>query len=344
MRAKLLLSIFILCNSILKGNNNEYLKLNYACSSLHPGFDKVIVIDKREGKQMLGLVQLGGMNRMEQLKFQGSFTDSLAKFFLNSDTLPENGRELVIVLYEIFASEKNDAVSESGRLKFSFRLFENIQPLKYEEILKVDSVYTVQAGDATKKLLRSVSERLCEISASVSEKKNIKFNSVASYSIDELYMLDSLEKLSIPIYNTETFNEGVFMDYEHFKNNNPDSSDISFDTTANGKILVYKWDEIKKKKIKLKIGSFYAACDGKTIVKSTSLGLYNLEKIGFDFYYNGKTSFFTSANNAVFLGLMFGLTGFALASAVNNQEQLFHLKINYLSGHSIPISLPKYQK
>lgn len=335
--------LFLIFGNFAKGNNNEFLKFNYNCSNSHSGFDKVNIIDKRAAKQLLGLVQLGGFNRMEQLKFQGSFTDSLAKYFLNADTSIKNGRELTIILYEFFASEKADAMSETGRLKFSLRFFENLQPSKFEEVLMVDSVYLIQGGDATKKLLRSISERLCEISAIVSKNKYRHNDSLPTYSHDDLFLLDSLEKLKLPIYNTENFNEGVFIDYQHFKNNITDNSKITFDTTVNGKMLVYRWDEIKKKKIKLKIGSFYAACDGKTIVKSTSIGLYNLEKIGFDFFYNGKTSFFSTANNAALMGVMFGLTGLALSSAMNNQEQLFHLKINYLSGHSIPISLPKYQ-
>lgn len=49
-------------------------------------------------------------------------------------------------------------------------------------------------------------------------------------------------------------------------------------------------------------------------------------------------------NNAYVMYAMFGITGAIIANSVNNSnEQLFRLKLNYLTGHSIPLSLPKYQ-
>lgn len=338
--------LFFTCFAIihLSKGGNDFLKLDHSCSSLHSGFSKVNVIDNRAGKQLLGLVQLGGFNRMEQVKFDGSFPDSLATFFLAGDSTKSNGRELTIILYELFVSEKTGGMSETGRFKLSMRLFEKVQSSGFQETLMVDSVYRIQASDATKKLLRLVSEELCEIATIVSEKKPESDLNLPKYSIEELYTLDSLEKLKIPIYNTDNFTPGIFIDYDHFKNNNSDHSTISYDTTVNGKINVYKWDEVKQKKVKLKVGSFYAASDGKNIIKSTSVGFYNLEKIGFDFYYTGKTSFYNSMNNAYMMYAMFGITGAIIANSVNNtNEQLFRLKLNYLTGHSIPLSLPKYE-
>lgn len=287
------LFLFLICflmKSISQGGN-DFLKLNHSCRSLHSGFDKVNVIDNRAGKQLLGLVQLGGFNRMEQVKFDGSFPDSLATFFLSGDSTKSTGRELTIILYELFVSEKTGGMSETGRFKLSMRLFEKVQSSVFQETLMIDSVYRIQATDATKKLLHLVSEELCEIAGIVSEKKTEADLNLPKYSLEELHSLDSLEKLKIPIYNTDSFTPGIYIDYDHFKNNNSDHSTISYDTTFNGKINVYKWDEIKQKKVKLKVGSFYAASDGKNIIKSTSVGFYNLEKIGFDFYYTGKLLF-----------------------------------------------------
>jgi hypothetical protein len=313
----------------------EKLQLSYNCLTNKPGFTKVDVIDKRLNNQTLGFIQLGALNRVIPLEFPGSLTDSIAKYFLEEDINKQ--RELTILLYELYVSERTDGLTETGRLKLSMRLFAKEYQEKYTEILSVDSIYMITSSmDVTKRLLTSISTHLCEISSIAKEIDSIENQNAIYYSMEELQTLDSLEKLQIPMYNATNYNSGIFMNYEQFKNNTPDSSMIIIDTRESKKIKVFKYTNGKKKKLDCK--TVYAVSDGNTLLKATSIGFYKLQKVDNDFYYTGQTSF-SNANSVAMYGLAFGLVGVAIASNVHKPgNELYRFRINYLKGNSIPLS------
>lgn len=338
MKKKISLSILFLLFSGSLFAGNDYLKLNYDCKPAKGGFDHVKVIDKRLNNQLLGLVLVGGFDKTKELKFEGSLTDSLAQFFTRTDTTKTEGRNLTIMLYELFASEKLEGIGSLGRVKFSFRFFVDNNDGMYRELALVDTVYIFNAMDATKKLIRSVSEHMCEVAEYVSALE-LPSKEKLAYSSSQFDVLDSLEKLQIPIYNTTKYKRGLFSDYEHFKNNDPDGTLIEIDTTEMDRIKVYKVDTVKGKRIHVTHWKFYAASDGVSLVKATTKGIYLLEKIGSDFYYDGETSFYSKVGgDAIAMGLMFGMVG---VLAAPSKTSAFHLRINYFSGHSIPIGISK---
>ncbi len=316
----------------------EYLHLNYSLKPVHSPFTSVIVIDKRESDQLLGFVQKGAFNKVTPIKFNGNLCDSLSAFF----TSDENGipyRSLVILFYELFLNEKTGGLSESGRMQLAMRLFSNDETGKFRELYTIDSVINVNAMDVTKKLLNSFSEQLGKIASHISENPVNFLPNAPGYFIDEFTQIDSLEKLRIPIYNTDQFKPGLYVDYDHFKRNEPDTSYITLDTTELN-VKVYQWDSKRKKKYRIDYATVYAACDGNTMVKATKVGFYIMNKIGFDFYFRGQTSFSIASNNNSGLAaatLAFGLIGYAIVSGMNKSESIFQYKINYRKGNSIPL-------
>jgi hypothetical protein len=334
MKKKTSLSILFLlfAGSLLAGN--DYLKLNYDCKPAKGGFDNVKVIDKRLNNQLLGVVLVGGFDKTKELKFEGSLTDSIAQFFNRADTTKSTGHNLTIMLYELFASEKTEGIGSLGRIKFSFRFFVDNNDGMYRELALVDTVYIFNAMDATKKLIRSVSEHMCELAEYVSALE-LPSKEKLAYSYGQFEVLDSLEKLQIPIYNTTKYKRGLFSDYEHFKNNDPDGTLIAIDTTDLDRVKVYEVDTVKGKRTHITHWKFYAASDGVTLVKATTKGIYLLKKIDSDFYYDGETAFYSKVGGeGVAMALMFGMAG---ALATPSRTSAFHLRINYFSGHSIPI-------
>lgn len=191
--------------------------------------------------------------------------------------------------------------------------------------------------DVTKKLLRSVSEHLCEIAAMARETQTGKQENKLLYSFTDLQSLDSLEKLSIPIFNTMKYNAGLFTGYSNFKNNTPDSSIITIDSSNLKNIKVYRWDAEKGKNKKIDCKTVYAVSDGNILLKATKIGFYKMEKVDNDFYYVGQTSF-SNANNVAMWGAAFGLVGGAIASGAERNSGQFRFKINYMEGNSIPIA------
>lgn len=335
MKRHILTCIGLLLLTIMCFGQREKLQLSYNCLTNKRGFTKVDVIDKRISNQTLGFIQLGAFNRVIPLEFPGSLPDSIAKYFLEEDNNKQ--RELTILLYELYVSEKTEVFTETGRLKLSMRLFAKEYQEKYTEILSIDSIYMINSSaDVTTRLLHSISTHLCEISTMAKEIDSFENPNGISYSMEELQSLDSLEKMQIPMYNVTKYNSGIFMNYEQFKNNTPDSSMIKIDTRESKKIKVFKYTNGKKKKLDCK--TVYAVSDGNTLLKATSIGFYKLQKVGDDFYYTGQTSF-SYANNVAMGSLAFGLIGVAIASNVQKPgNELYRFRINYLKGNSIPLS------
>lgn len=315
---------------------DEYLQLTFPCKTGGPSFSKVHVIDARPANQTMGFVQVGAFNRIAEVKYKGNFNDSLARYFLADSNSVKSRGELVLILYELFLSEKTEYMSETGRLKLTMRLFAGNESEKFHEVISVDTVYTFDAFDATKKLLRSVSEWMCSISADLREGKTLSAENNPSYALKELQVLDSLEKLKLPVYTAAAVNAGIFYTYDQFKMNAPDTVPVFIDTTNPGNIKAYEWNKKRTKKSRLEYANVYAISDGHTTVKATTFGLYVLEKKNNDFYFTGQTSF-TNMNNAAMWGVMFGAIGAAIAENTVSSH-LFRFKINYLKGNSIPIS------
>lgn len=334
----IIVSIFLTITALFSFGQSENLEFSYNCSKSHPNFTRVNVIDKRISNQTLGFVQVGVFRRIAQVVFQGNLADSLANYFLEKDTIGKTQNELTFMLYELYLSEETDASGETGRLKLSMRLFSKENDEKYSEILSIDSVYTFDALDVTRKLLRSVSQHMCEISAKASEMNLTKPGNTVRYSFSELQSLDSLEKLRIPIYNVDKFNAGIFKTYERFKINTPDSSIITIDESNPKKIKVFKWNGKRKKRVDCR--DVYAVSDGNSLFKATAIGFYKLQKINNDFYYVGQTSF-SNSNNVAEMAFTFGLVGAAIASGAERNTGLFRFRISYLKGNSIPVSKAK---
>lgn len=331
------MSLLFALISVTSFAQDEYLQLPVNCTFTTPGFNKVNIIDKRISNQTLGFVQVGALNRIARVAFRGSLTEAVSKYFLALDTSGSTQRELTILLYEIYLSERTEGLSETGRLQHSMRLFAGDNQGKYAEIANIDSVYTFNSMDVTKKLLRSVSEHLCEIAALARETPAGKQENKLLYSFADLQVLDSLEKLSLPIFNATKYNAGIFSGYTDFKNNTPDSAVITIDSSNLKDIKVYRWDAEKGKNKKIDCKTVYAVSDGNVLLKATKIGFYKLEKVDNDFYYVGQTSF-SNANNVAVWGAAFGLAGAAIASGAERNSGRFRFKINYMEGNSIPIA------
>jgi len=312
------------------------------CETVKSVFTKVHVINNLEDEQLLGFVQKGAFNKRQEIRYdgKGSIADAVAKFFISTEPSSlERPQELVLVLNELFMSETTGDFSETGRLKLSLRLFSELHG-KYSELFALDSIYTYKGLDVTKKLLGSMNEELCVIvNKAVIAQRDLNTGTV-QYSMEELYKLDSLEKLTIPFYSTSTPAMGIYKDYKSLKLNTPDSSKIVVDASDLRKIKVFKIYK-KGRKIKLESEGMYAVSDGKNLYKATAKNFYEIRKEGMDFYYDRPASIAESNSAGVLAaGAAFGLMGSLIMSgASGNRVNWYKFKINYRRGNSIPISV-----
>lgn len=340
----LLLNIFsIFCFSQEKKEKKVYFNLNYDCLQNESPFTKVQVLDKRESGQFLGFIQSGLFNRIVEVDYTGSIIDGISKFFLAKDVAEKKPQEAVLILSEFYLNQYSTDTREKGRFKLLLRLFTKTDQNRYREIVQIDSAYVCEGIDATDKLFRSITEQLCGIAKNAFVQQVHQNDSLPSYTFEELSYVDSLEKMKIPIYTAEKINAGIFTTYEQFKQNKPDTATITIDTSDASKTEVYYWHVKKEKNKKIDNLKVYAICDGKTLMKATSIGFYQMQRHGLDFYYVGQTSFSNSFNRnslssvnktqGAFIAL---LTGLITSSSKTDQAFLF--KTNYLKGNSIVLA------
>lgn len=318
------------------------LVLSNKCAKGISSFTKVNGIDHRLTNKTLGFVQTGMFNVNSPVNFKGNFMEGFCNFFQSKEVSPTTENEIAIILYDLSLSEKAEEMWDVGSIKLTMRIFKKFEENKYEELYSIDSVYRMKwSTDLTKKLLKSVSEHLCEVAVELEKVDNLHTRNRTAYTFDELQILDSLERMKIPIYITDNFKSGIYYDYNQFKNNSPDTTTIYIDSIHVDKIRVMVWSEEKGKNVELDNKTVYAVCDGNFLLKATRMGFYELKREGLDFYFFGQIEpKYSNKSNRVspVIGSGGGIgVGIGVALISNPIPLLNNFKINYRTGNPIQV-------
>ena len=348
----LIISILFFFKLNISKAQETTLVLSNKCAKGISSFTKVNGIDRRLTKKTLGFVQTGIFNVNTPVNFKGNFIEGFCNFFQSKEVGPITDNEISIILYDLSLSEKAEEMWDVGSLKLTMRIFKKFEENKYEELYSIDSVYRMKSStDLTKKLLKSVSEHLCEVAVELKKYDNLQTRNGASYTFEELQILDSVERMKIPIYITDNFKPGIYYDYNQFKNNSPDTTTIYIDSIHTDKIRVMVWSEEKGKNVELDSKTVYAVCDGNFLLKATKMGFYELKREGLDFCFFGQIApkYLTKGNNVspIIGPLIGGGVGVGVGVAVslfmpsNQIPILNNYKINYRTGNPIQVDKDK---
>jgi hypothetical protein len=296
----------------------------------------------RTKNQTFGFVQKTLLNQLAYVDYKGNFTDSIAKFFKTDDSINIPKKELTILIYEFYLSEKTERLKETGRLKISMRFFVNNNENNFKEALFIDSIYEFNSLDVTKKLFESANIHLHEIRNQIIDLgiKNSFEKKPNSYSYNDLLKLDSIEKINIPIYGDVKIKSGIFYSYAQFQKNTPDSASLIIDMKDLKNIKILEYDYEKEENVEISTKNIYAIAIKDTLLKATSVGFYRLYKENNEYYYVGKTSYTPVRDKAEISAgyILFGLVGAVIAQSTQKNRNFFVLKIGYLKGNSIPLS------
>lgn len=345
---KYLLIVFLLNTNISQAQESTFV-LSNKCAKGISTFTKANVIDRRATNKTFGFVQTGIFNVNSPVHFKGNFTESLSNFFQSKEVSPTIDNEISIILYDLSLSEKAEEMWDVGSFKLTMRIFKKFEGNKYEELYSIDSVYRMKSStDLTKKLLKSVSEHLCEVAVELKKYDNLHTRNGTSYTFEELQILDSLERMKIPMFVTNNFKPGIYYDYSQFKNNSPDTTTIYIDSIQTDKIRVMVWSKEQGKNVELDSKTVYAVCDGNFLLKATRMGFYDLKREGLDFYFFGQTDpkYLNSGNNVnPIIGSGVGGGGIGIGvriiSPSNQVPLLNNFKINYRTGNPIQVDKDK---
>ena len=278
----------------------------------------------------MGIIQKGAFNRKAFLKTPVPLKKQIQEVFKSMiETNSESTRELVLNIRDFKFAEVTESFSETGYCYFRADLFAK-KDSAFQKIDSVDAVYEVNAMDVTKKNIKNGSSKLIEFLTS-----NIKFSkSGSNYSYNDILNIVSLEKRKIPAYNTTTYIDGIYPQYDNFKAMMPSST--LFELTRNKKGKITKLERIQTNGAKFEVNpaDVYCVIEKGKIYITSAYGFYPVEFRNDDFYFVGKAKVTAKTGNVVLASAFFGIIGGLIASDASAQ---FEMKIDHLNGANIQI-------
>ena len=296
-------------------------------------------IDGRKDTSNMGIVQLGAFNRKAWVRPAKPLdTQFLSVFNQLIDSTAKEG-EFVFLLRQLSFAEVTKAMSEKGYCYLRATVFAKA-PEGYLPINTIDTVILIKAMDVTRAMFRNGSKTINEF---------IGHNLVQPlagnarlYSQADIIALDSVEKRSLPVYNTEAYTEGVYKSFAAFTQQQPDITNAEIEVNKTSLPETVRIMNEKGKKEKIKSKELYALVyQGKPYI-ATEFGYYPLEKKMDDFYFTGKTKVSANSGDIMAASLFFGIIGGLLASAP--VEAVFEMKIDHVGGGFIRLKeIPQVQ-
>jgi hypothetical protein len=153
------------------------------------------------------------------------------------------------------------------------------------------------------------------------------------YTLHELMHLDSIEKRSIPVYNTSTYKDGAYTTFGSFMNQVPDKEATV--TIKEGNISRVQVPGEDGKPVKIRSKDLYAVVHNGEPYIATDFGFYPLQKRDDDFYFVGKAKVNANTGDVLVASMFFGIIGGLIAS---NADATFEMKIDHTNGGFIRLN------
>lgn len=292
-------------------------------------YHHIDVIDSREFKGNLGVIQVGALNAKAQVIPEIPLEKQLQQQLGLLAPGSTGDGTLVLLIKKFAVAELTGMMSESGFFDFRAELFVKDQSNSYQKLAAIDTSHVNKGMDVTKGLLRHASQIVTDF---LKDNLNKLPSDTMRYSIAQINDFENIEKAKTPLYRDEVLKDGMYSDYTHFKNQIPDgeatvkNQDMAkgfYATDANGKL----------KRIKAK--SCYAVVVNGLAYISSENNFYPLFMDGHDFFFQGPVRVTASATNVVMATMLLGVFGAALAS---NATENYLNKIDFYDGSFIKIS------
>jgi hypothetical protein len=305
-------------------------ELEIKSKNLKSNFNKITVLDSRMDTTNVGVIQKGAFNRKAFLKAKTPLKNQIENAFKALIQPEAKEGELVLNLRDYKFTEITEAFSETGYCYLRADLFAKRDSV-YRKIDFIDFVFEVGAMDVTKKNIRNGSEKLVQFIES--NLMSLRADGDA-YTFEEIKNLSTIEKRKIPVYNTTTYADGIYKDYESFKNQVPSSKE--YKATRNKKGAITKLEAVSNG-VTFKVDTNFIYCltdQGKIYLIQNDL-FVPVEFKEDDFYFKGRAKVSAKTGNVVLASAFFGIIGGVLASSATSE---FIMKIDHQNGATVQVS------
>lgn len=295
-------------------------------NSLYSGIQ---FLDSRQDSSSMGFVQKGIMNNYHlvttDIPLQKQIQDMLDRVIDST----AGSRQLLFQLRHFSFSEVAKPLSEKGYCYFRAILWV-INGDKYQLLSRIDTGIVVQGAEASFKLFDKSNELVVSFL-----KNNLTLTPEPennSYSLLEVKNIDILEKRKLPVYRVSVYKDGLYRNYESFKNQIPDLEAIfEMDDKQIHKVKVIdstgKQKDIDRKRI-------YAVVREGIAYIANEYGYYELKKVKSDFFFIGTSKMSYTAGESFSLWYHYGLVGLM---AAREKVGSWQFKLDHLNGAFIPI-------
>ena len=317
---------FNITNNKIKVNNSLY--------------KHIVVIDERTDTNSLGHLfleaRLGDNNdRLFEIKNKISFDKQIKELFNNAVNEAAISDTIVLQVRNVFFNELfvNFNWASYFHLRFNtYRKNNNI----YYPISTVDTTINFNL------VFRYNKRRLFRKARKVFKQKILSTFSIYSdtnvaYNEYEISRIDSIEKSAMPLYTNPTLNDGIYLNYESFKNQQPDNF-FYVNISEKGEIKeLYEKDLEANLKI-IKVKKIYALVwNGRPFISNLKK-LTPLTKMGNNYFFTDKI--FLSTNDAEFqhgfnVASKKVINFINLKSLFSSNKRIILVQLDHLNGNFI---------
>ena len=296
-------------------------------------YNRIQLLDLREDTTNLGIVQTGGFNRKETLIANPALRKQL-RIILGelTDSATAQSGELLLRLQHFRFSEITGGYSQSGFCQLGAELLAK-NGTGYQLLDTLNTNVTIdKASDVTDKILKAGGDRLTAFIA-----KNLTRTAGGrSYSYAEVQKLDSFRKRNLPVYNTNTYTNGLYRSYDAFVAQRPDAQ-ISADLKGDKLRRVWEVTPEGEREEKPNPAKIYGVVFEGIPYIATEFGYYPLRKVKDDFIFEGHMRL-GSDEMAQNMSVAFGLAGYLLTKAATGKtSDTYEMKIDFRSGRPVPL-------
>jgi hypothetical protein len=261
----------------------------------------------------LGYLQKGLMNIRAEAIPENELTKFLQKYFdlQYKDLYKKSGSHLVIMVKDMRVNETTYFSSEFAFGKLVADAWISEDQLHYKKIASVDTVLGFKGySDVTSLHGENLARGFYYLVLTALENKAAgRFLAENSLTQSEI-LNQQLSRFNVPVITDNSYNPGLFMNFEEFRENKPSIREYEIVTSGKDKVMI----SVKGEKI-----NPWGLCKDGELYKFYEDALLPIEKKGNGFIISNYLEKASRRNGAVFMASLFGgAIGGALASSSAN--------------------------
>jgi len=287
-------------------------------------YNKIVLVESREDSTQMGILQTGAFNRKATVVTKTPLATQLNTLMAALVDGKAKDGEMVFQLRQLSFAEVTGSMSEKGYFFFRAQLYSKIGQ-GYYKLASIDTAIILKSSwDVTKGIFKSGSNLVSRFVSS----NLVQTPTTAAITFSDVLHIDSIEKANLKIYTDTSWQNGVYLSWNSFKQQAPDTP-VAETTIKNGELKTVKINGADNKPEKVKSKNIYAVVvDGKPFI-ATDYGYYPLEKRDGELFFTGKAKVTANPGDVIAASMFFGIIGGLLAS---DAAATFDMKIDHVSG------------